>query len=550
MENKTNMCTSFPNRAFESAFNGEHWIIHIRQALNEDDLDEEHESTPVSIFDVPRALKILHPDSFTPQKVALGPYHHSRPKLYEMGRYKLLAAKRVQKQLKPLKFQNLVDHLTECDLMIRACYHKYLHYDRETLAWIMAVDSCFLLEFFNMFSVKESKQLFRISSIMSHLVDISGRKSGHNAIVKDMIMLENQIPMFLLKKILEFKLGSSDEAQNTLYGMLIGFCKEIIPFEMIQELPSVNQVTDCIHLLDLLYRFIVPNWERSSGTTVEDDQEQAEVGEEVNSSWNIVSKLNQGSVSLIKRVLISRPVKFVFSLPCKIISSLPLIVMVKQFEYFCFSQETENKSTENLNCDSSNRLPIMEEIAIPSVTELSKAGILFSPTPSPGIFNINFDEKTSTFYLPTVKLDCNTEVALRNLVAYEACTASGPLIFTRYTELMNGIIDDKEDAKILRERGIILNHLKSDEDVANVWNGKTKSIRLTKVPFLDKTIQDVNSYYTRSWKVRIGNLMAQHVFGSWQHLVLVVAVLLVCLISMEVFSSIFSFGRLFLHIEG
>ncbi|KAF2301452.1 hypothetical protein GH714_024362 [Hevea brasiliensis] len=31
-----------------------------------------------------------------------------------------------------------------------------------------------------------------------------GRKSAHNAILRDMVMLENQIPLFVLRKILEF----------------------------------------------------------------------------------------------------------------------------------------------------------------------------------------------------------------------------------------------------------------------------------------------------------------------------------------------------------
>ncbi|KAG9456200.1 hypothetical protein H6P81_000708 [Aristolochia fimbriata] len=70
------------------------------------------------------------------------------------------------------------------------------------------------------------------------------------------------------------------------------------------------------------------------------------------------------------------------------------------------------------------------------------------------------------------------------MVAYEASAASGPLVLTRYTELMNGIIDTAEDAKLLRERGVLINRLQTDEEVGDMWNGMTKSVRLTKVPFL------------------------------------------------------------------
>jgi hypothetical protein len=59
---------------------------------------------------------------------------------------------------------------------------------------------------------------------------------------------------------------------------------------------------------------------------------------------------------------------------------------------------------------------------------------------------------------------------------------------------MNGIIDTENDAKILREKGIILNHLKSDKEVANMWNGMSKSLRLSRVQSMDKTIEDVTSF--------------------------------------------------------
>ncbi|MCH92456.1 putative UPF0481 protein, partial [Trifolium medium] len=78
-----------------------------------------------------------------------------------------------------------------------------------------------------------------------------------------------------------------------------------------------------------------------------------------------------------------------------------------------------------------------------------------------------------------------------------------PLVITRYTELMNGIIDTEDDAKILREKGIILNHLKSDQEVANMWNGMSKSLRLSRVPFLDKTIEDVNKFYHNALKIKM-----------------------------------------------
>jgi hypothetical protein len=111
---------------------------------------------------------------------------------------------------------------------------------------------------------------------------------------------------------------------------------------------------------------------------------------------------------------------------------------------------------------------------------------------------------------------------------------------------MNGIIDTEEDVRLLRERGIIFNHLKSDQEVANLWNGmsKCKSMRLTKAPFLDKVIEDVNKYYNSRWKVKIRKFMKHTVFCSWQFLTVLASILLLLLMAVESFCSVYKCNRI------
>ncbi|KAG5141674.1 hypothetical protein JHK82_017369 [Glycine max] len=251
---------------------------------------------------------------------------------------------------------------------------------------------------------------------------------------------------------------------------------------------------------------------------------------------------------MVKKVIVSKPLKVFVQLPWKIVSNLPGLKVLKQpLEHFLFSQEKADEKGESVNSSSNTLMkkpPSVEEITIPSVTELLNCGIRLVPTKG-SISNISFDVKTSTFYLPTIGLDVNTEVFLRNLVAYEASVASGPLVITRYTELMNGIIDSEEDAKVLREKGIILNHLKSDKEVANLWNGMSKSLRLSRVPLLDKVIEDVNKYYNGRTKVKIWKFMKVYVFSSWQFLTFLAAICLLLLMALQAFCSVYTCSRFF-----
>ncbi|KAK1581261.1 hypothetical protein Q3G72_004342 [Acer saccharum] len=556
LQTAMSMSMSFKNP--HSHFDEHGWVINIRRTL-EEELESDTE-IPVSIFNVPKTLMSTDPDSYTPQEVAIGPYHYWRPQLYEMERYKLAAAKRTQRHLHndcstDLKFDHVVDQLLMLVLKIRASYHKFLNFSNEMLAWMMAIDASFLLEFLQIYAVKQGKLVpsSGSTSSMSHLVDYAGTKSAHNAILRDMLMLENQIPLFVLRKMLQVQYPTSLElADNLLQAMLIGFCDEVSPFKLTKaDNKVVQQVSEAAHLLDFLYGTIVPKPERpcnvtemdqiiQNGESSEDGDEQTFSGDSTNVKkfftelWKILSHLNKGPIRLVK---------IFFKLPWKILSKLPGFQILSQLLPQVKEDMKDENESSNLNNDA-NKPPLVEEITIPSVTDLAKSQVRFSSS-NGDISTISFDAKTVTLYLPTISLDMNTEVVLRNLVAYEASNASGPLVFTRYTELMNGIIDTEEDVKLLREKGIILNRLKSDAEAANLWNGMSKSLRLTKVPVIDKVIEDVNKYYNGRWNVKLGKYMKIYVFSSWQFLTLLATLLLLLLMTLQSVCSVYNCSRQF-----
>ncbi|KAG6499943.1 putative UPF0481 protein At3g02645 [Zingiber officinale] len=548
------------------------WVIQIRHSLEDVD-DSDDVGIPVSVFNVPKSLQVTKPEAYIPQLIALGPYHHWRPELYEMERYKLAAVRRTKKQFHTIKLHHLVQQFTKLEHKIRAHYHRYLDLSGETLAWMMAVDASFLLEFLQVYAAVEDgggKALRRLSSRMSHLVDYTGRKSAHNVILRDIMMLENQIPLFLLRNILESQSPSAEASDETLAKMLGGLLKELCPFKLLDIFPCGIDLKQHSHLLELLYYVVVPQ---------SDDQSEENEIDEVNDETpppskgqlrkggssdggymkqlyhavvGIGSGLTVAPIQFVRGVVTSRPVKLVALVPWKILTSLPGFSILKQpFESFCSSalqgQDRDQIPQALINGSSSSnsyKPPLVEEIMIPSVTDLVSSGVKFSPTTG-DLSTIAFDTNTATFYLPAVCLDVNTEVILRNLVAYEASAAMGPLVFTRYTELMNGIIDTEEDVRLLREQRVVANRMKSDGQVASLWNGMSRSVRLTRVPFMDKLIEDVNKYHNSRWRVKTGRFMKKYVFGSWQFLTFVAAILLLLLTALQAFCSVYTCSRWF-----
>ncbi|KAL9239426.1 hypothetical protein vseg_013750 [Gypsophila vaccaria] len=198
------------------------------------------------------------------------------------------------------------------------------------------------------------------------------------------------------------------------------------------------------------------------------------------------------------------------------------------------------------NSSEGEKIIQVEEIIIPSVSSLVKAGLELKPTDG-GFFSIRFDRITQTLHLPVVKLDVNSEVIIRNLVAYEALAISGPLVIAHYSELMNGIVDTEEDARMLKERGIIQSELKNGE-IAELWNGMTKCIRLNRVEFIDEAIEGLNHNYNSLRTVKIYRMGKAYVYGSWKMLVFLATILVIALMCLQSFCSVYNCPRFF-HLE-
>ncbi|KAL5559739.1 hypothetical protein UlMin_035950 [Ulmus minor] len=483
-------------------------------------------------------------EAFIPQVVAIGPYHCQRPELFEMERYKLTSAKRVQKYFKPqIKFANLVKTFKQNDTLIRASYHRFLDLKKETLAWRFAIDASFLFEYLQTYSAKKEGSLTRISSKMSHLIDYTGRKTAHQAILRDIIMLENQIPLFLLTEIHEIYNYNNEFSDPIFSSMLLGFCKDLSPLkEAITDQYVKETCLAKAHLLDLLYSAIVPK----EGLTMDHnniENEQPHDKENVKTAskmfWYIISV----PILVLKTIFNSKIVMFILTLPYKVFLHFSNDKNSDAMKQLLSTTEDVVQGMEDI-FQPKEESPLVEELSIPSVSELFEIGVKFCPAKG-GLETICFDKILGKFYIPVINLDDNSEVVLRNLVAYEASVAPEVMVFSRYTELMNGIIDKEEDVRILRECGIVLNRLKSDKEVANLFNGMTKSVKITKVSIVDKAIEDANGYYSASWTVKKKGIVNKYLFGSWPILVFVAANLLLLFSAVEAGCSVFDCSKWF-----
>lgn len=178
-----------------------------------------------------------------------------------MQMYKLGVAKNIRKGFGGFDLEIFIQGLLKLVPSVRACYQMYLKANDLEIACAMAIDSLFLLELLCYYGV--GKDTLAKSDILCRLVDTAGTRLAQDGILRDTMMLENQIPIIVWKNILlaecahfASKKDNSLIVKKSLPQMMCGYCKALSPLNVLEKYPD-SIALNRAHLLDLLYHLIM-----------------------------------------------------------------------------------------------------------------------------------------------------------------------------------------------------------------------------------------------------------------------------------------------------
>ncbi|KAI3803043.1 hypothetical protein L1987_31191 [Smallanthus sonchifolius] len=508
---------------FSSASKEQRWVDQTSKKFKREIAIDISGENPICVFNIPKSITIFKPEAYLPQVIALGPYHHMVPHLYHMERYKISCAKSFFIQSHScgqgnIKFREiLINKFKQLDHVIRGCYHSYLDLDDDTLSWIVAIDGLFLVNVLQDYFVEpESKRLV-----------------GNTILFRDLMLLENQIPFVVLREIYRTLKTNSSETDNEseLFFMMARFCQANSPLQLSPISSCPYNETSHLHLLDLMYHLMVkngfPETERSpqdeeNSESRNSSEETEDTEEDMNSACDNIGEITEIAMKFGIGRKILKPVAVIQDIPWDKIMNISGLKIVK-----------DPDKCEGL---------VVEEIKIPCVYSLHYyAGITFRPT-SEGIRGIKFIEQEAALYLPVITLDVNSEVLLRNLVAYETTmnySNSSPS-FSQYIDMLSGIIDRAEDARLLKEKGIIKGEL-SNNMIAELFNGMNKTTRNSR----NKTVAKINNYYKKRLMVRMFKFMKKRWFSLWKVITHLLTVLLLLLLVLYLFCQFYGCPKIF-----
>ncbi|XP_059623931.1 UPF0481 protein At3g47200-like [Cornus florida] len=198
------------------------WVITIREKLEQARQDDVAGSwAKLCIYRVPQCLREGDDKAYIPQTVSLGPYHHGRRRLRNMDRHKWRSLHHMLKRTNQ-DIKLYLDSIKELEEKARACYEGSVTLGSNEFVEMMVLDGCFVLELF-----RGAAEGFRQLGYSRNDPIFAMRGSMHS-IQRDMIMLENQLPLFILDRLLSLQYGQPE--QNWLVAKLaVRFFDPLMP---------------------------------------------------------------------------------------------------------------------------------------------------------------------------------------------------------------------------------------------------------------------------------------------------------------------------------
>jgi hypothetical protein len=450
------------------------WLTSIKKKLEQAREDDALCSRKtVCIFRVPHSLREGDKKAYFPQLVSLGPYHHGQRRLRQMDRHKWRALHHVLERTSE-DVELYLQAVRELEERARGCYEGSITLSSSEFVQMMVLDGCFVIEL-----LQGAAKGFENLGYSSDDPVFAKRGSIHS-IQRDMIMLENQLPLFILDRLLGLQLGDPDQ-EGEVAKLIPRFFDALMPTDVPtdESFPAYESTIlgpgpSSLHCLDVFRR-------------------------------SLLRKRPQ-DLSSRKPQRLSR-----FTNLGEYFTSPPPPVFVKRRQQL-------------IHC----------------VTELREAGVKFKRRKTDNFWDINF--KNGILQIPKLLIHYGTKALFLNLIAFEQCHPDGGNKITSYVVFMDNLINSHQDVAYLHYCGIIEHWLGSDAEVADLFNHLCQEVVFDRsTSYLSSLSSNVNGYYYKKWNAWRASLKHNYFSNPWAFISLVAAFILLLLTFLQTFYGVYAY---------
>ncbi|XP_031483347.1 putative UPF0481 protein At3g02645 [Nymphaea colorata] len=413
----------------------------------------------------------------TPHMASFGPYHHGEEHLQPMEHHKEKALYRILKKSK-VSTSVFIESLKGVEQELRDCYDNLdQKMTSDSFLSMMLLDGCFMLELIRARLLLEPKD--------PHDPVFNRRGAVMNTVItRDMMILENQIPLLVLRKlhgIEENREINDDKYLEDLFKKIYGFI----------DTSPVNEPN--LHVLDVYRKCLVMESAPMQQTTPSTQVSSKPV------STQSPSRLH-GAGKKLKSMLTSIPALDFTALCCR---------------------------------------PIPRS-NVRSAMRFHEAGVEFRKGEHNDGLKVTFDKAYGVLTLPFFLVHNHTAAIYVNMMAFERMHSklwrSQKMIL--YVGFMDSLVDTAEDVNLLCSRGIMRNMLGSDEEAAQVFNNLGVGI-----PYCpDYTVyDDLQEYAASYWNAARAYLKRKYFRNPWAAVSVLAGIFLLVMTFIQTLFSVLAF---------
>ncbi|XP_078161089.1 UPF0481 protein At3g47200-like [Carex rostrata] len=452
----------------------------------------ENEVENFTIFRTPHNISQSKKNLFEPSVISIGPFHRGQKHLRTLQEQKRRFLRDFLSREDHISLDLCISEMKLLETRTRRCYSDtFDDLDSNAFVKMMLLDGCFVLEFF----------LKLYDGNLDSIVEVSWNSYF---VYRDLVLLENQIPFFIVDKLHEL-LGFNYQVYRMRFVKYIAwsFLRKTNYFVSTDkydpdEIP--DPPAEIHHLVHLCYHYLVPKPEKP-----------------------VV--LSSKSFNLTRMLSANRIIKGLFHRFCSMV----------------LRGRSPHSTSQSLSEALPNSTENISSIMIPSATELKQKGVKFTPKSNPKhIIDISFEY--GVLKIPRLKITDDTKPIFANLIAFEHSTygiEDSP--FTVFVAFLDNLVNTPNDVTILQECRIIQNLLGSEEELAHFINQVTEGSFWGTDPYLAELYTEVNRYSESSWNRQRAKLVRDYFSSPWTAISLIAALILLVLTCVQSFYAVYAY---------
>ncbi|KAG6504468.1 UPF0481 protein At3g47200-like [Zingiber officinale] len=469
-----------------------------------------------TIFRVPEIIREADPGAYEPNLISLGPYHRGVPRLQAMEKVKPQYLHSFLRRTNPPKSKDECrNYIKKEELRVRSAYSEVFKMDSDKFVDMMLHDGCFVVEFLLRLYDRKDAPTKRPGVIIDDddVNDSIGNREYDPILASswteyfvrlDMLLLENQLPLFLIRDLLSFV--DPARAANSLKPLALQFFGgDFLPGRT-KKLPEKLEapVRKSRHILHLLHACIHPPTE-SRPRTKSPTRKLDLSGEK-----GYFGGGEKGG-------------------PRRRASFLPSFKRNSCFDC-CEQDQIEDAIFTPLTPST-----------IPCARELKDAGIEIKRKKQTDSF-LDVTFRNGRLEIPRIRAYNVSNAILRNLIAFEQLYPDRGTHVTDFTFLIDCLIDTAADVAILREADILVSTMGSNKSVARLFNRLClKVVVEPKNGHLWRVFEDIPKHCEKranKWRATLNHIY----FGNpWTGISVVAAIFLFILTMLQTVLAILSY---------